>query len=180
MSAAWRHTAMILAGALLLLGAGLYSMRSALQADRGSRELLETRRILRQVGGERGLAARGARLAEIVAGLKRQRAAQGADAAALSRRIEEAFAELGLELSASSGWRPVPNVKLPNAAPFERTFSGTGSFEGLLDAIATLESWPDNARIRSLSIGRQAPGRVAFTLEVTVIRTLGSTATEGR
>ncbi|HEX7185567.1 MAG TPA: hypothetical protein VF756_27330 [Thermoanaerobaculia bacterium] len=180
MSTAWRYTAMILAGAFLLLSAGLYSVQSALRADRGSRELLETRRILRQMGGESGLAARRARLAEIVSRLDQERVARGADAAAFSRRIEAAFAELGLELSASSGWRPVPNVELPNAAAFERTFSGTGSFDGLLDAVATLESWPDGARIRSLSIGRQGPGKVAFTLEVTVIRTLPSTVAEAR
>jgi hypothetical protein len=173
MSTAWRYTAMILAGAFLLLGAGLVSLRMALRASHGPRELMETRKILRQVGGEAGLAARQTRLAGIVARLRQERMAHGADAAAFSRRIEEAFAELGLELTASSDWKPVPKVKLPKAAAFERTFTGTGPFDGLLDAVATLESWPDAARVRSLSVARQGPGRVAFTLEVTAIRAEG-------
>ena len=178
MSTAWRYTAMILAGALLLLGAGLVSMRSALGAS--PRELQETRKILRQVGGEAGIAGRKARLAGIVARLRQERMAHGADAAAFSRRIEESFAELGLELAASSDWKPVPKLKLPKAAAFERTFAGTGSFDGLLDALATLESWPDAARVRSLSVARKGPGKVAFTLEVTTVRAVQSPAGEGR
>ncbi len=180
MSTAWRYTAMILAGAFLLLAAGLYSMGSAGGAGRGPRELKETRQILRQVGGEAGLAARKAQLAGIVARLRQERVAHGADAAAFSRRIEEAFAELGLELAASSDWKPVPKVKLPQAAAFERSFAGTGSFDGLLDAVATLESWPDAARVRSLSVTRQGPGKVAFVLEITTVRAVANSAGEGR
>lgn len=179
MSTAWRYTAMLLAGAFLLLGTGLVSLRTALGASRGSRELAETRKVFRQVGGEPGLDARKARLAGIVARLRQERVAHGADAAAFSRRLEEVFAELGLELTASSDWKPVPKVKLPQAAAFERTFTGTGSFDGLLDAVATLESWPDGCRVRSLSIARQGPGKVAFTLEITAIRTVRSPAGEG-
>ena len=170
MSTAWRHTAMILAGAALLLGAGLFTVRSAVVASRSPRELLETREILRQVGGEPGLAARRAKLGEIPARLHRTQTAQGADAAAFSRRIEEAFAELGLELTASSAWKPVPKVEIPGAAAFERTFAGTGPFDRLLDAVATLESWPDEARVRAMSVTREGPGKVAFTLEVTAVR----------
>lgn len=180
MSTAWRYTAMTLAGAFLLLAAGLVSVHSALGASRGPRELLATRKILRQMGGEAGLAARKARLAGIVARLRQERVAHGADAAAFSRRLEEAFAEVGLELTASSDWQPVPKLKLPGAAAFERSFAGTGTFAGLLDAVATLESWPDEARVRSLSITRQGSGRIAFTLEVTAVRALRSPAGEGR
>jgi len=170
MSTAWRYTAMILAGAVLLLGVGLSTVRSAVVESHGPRGLLETLKILRQLGGEPGLAARKAQLSEILARLQREQRAHGADAAAFSRRIEEAFAELGLELTASSAWKPVPKVEIPGAAAFERTFAGTGPFDRLLDAIATLESWPDQVRVRSLSVTRQGPGKVAFTLEVTAVR----------
>ncbi len=174
MSTAWRYTAMLLAGAVLLLGTGLYTMHKALSGRRDPRELLETRRILEQMGGEAGLAARKARLAEIVARLRQEQVAHVADADAFSRRIEETFAELGLQLTASSDWKPVPKFKLPGAAAFERTFAGIGPFDRLLDALATLESWPDAARVRSLSVSRQGPGKIAFTLEVTVIRSMGT------
>lgn len=170
MSTAWRYTAMILAGTALLLAVGLFTVRSAMVESRGPRGLLETREILRQLGGEPGLAARKAKLEEVLAQLRQKRMAQGADAAAFSRRIEEAFAELGLELTASSEWKPVPKVEIPGAAAFERTFAGTGPFDRLLAAIATLESWPDEIRVRALSVARQRPGSVAFTLEVTAIR----------
>lgn len=179
MSTAWRYTAMILAGAVLLLGTGLYTMRAALAGGPRPSEMLETRKVLRQVGGEAGLTARKARLAEIVARLRQERVAHGADAAAFSRRIEEAFAALGLQLTASSDWKPVPKFKVPGAAAFERTFAGTGPFDRLLDALATVESWPDEARVRSLSVSRQGPGKVAFTLEITAVRTVRSPAKEG-
>lgn len=180
MSTAWRYTAILLAGAFLLLGAGLVSMHRALGASRGPREMFEIRQILRQMGGEPGLAARKKQLAGIVARLQQEQVAHDADAAVFSRRIEEVFAELGLELTASSDWKPVPNVKLPKAAAFERSFAGTGPFDSLLDAIATLESWPDATRVRSLSVARQGPGKIAFTLEVTAIRALRSPAGEAR
>jgi hypothetical protein len=179
-STAWRYAAILLAGAFLLLVAGLVSMHTALGDSRGPREMLEIRKILRQMGGEPGLAARKAQLAGIVARLQQERVAHDADAAAFSRRIEEVFTELGLELTASSDWKLVPKVKLPKAAAFERSFAGTGAFDGLLDAIATLESWPDAVRVRSLSVARQGPGKVAFTLEITAIRALQSPAGKAR
>ena len=184
MSTAWRYTAILLTGAFLLLGVGLVSMRLGLKAGQGPREMLETRKILGQMGGEPGLAARKAQLAGLVARLRQERQAHDGDAAAFSRRIEEAFTELGLELTASSDWKPVPKVNLPKAAAFERSFAGTGSFAGLLDAIATLESWPDAARVRSVSVTRsvaqKAPGKVAFTLEITAVRAIRSAAGEAR
>jgi len=176
MSTAWRYTAMLLAGALLLLGFGLSTVRSAVVESHGPRGLLETRKVLRQLGGAPGIAERKAQLREIRARLQQERKAQGADAAAFSRRIEEAFAELGLQLTASSAWKPVTKAEIPGAFAFERTFTGTGPFDRLLDAIATLESWPDQLRVRELSITRQGPGNVAFTLEVTAVR---ATAKEG-
>jgi hypothetical protein len=179
MSTVWRYTAMILAGAVLLLGTGLYTMRTAAAGSRDPRELLETRKILQQMGGEAGLAARKARLAGMVARLRQERVAHGTDAAAFSRRIEEAFAELGVELTASSDWKPVPKFKVPTAAAFERTFAGSGPFDRLLDVLATIESWPDEARVRSLSVSRQGPGKIAFTMEITAIRTVRSPAKEG-
>ncbi len=170
MSTAWRYTAMILAGSLLLLAAGLFTVCSAVAGSRGLQEMQEVRKTIREMGGQPGLAARKARLAEILARLKEERAAQGADAAAFSRRIEEVFAGLGLALTASSEWRPVPKVEIPGAAAFERTFAGAGRFDHLLDAVAILESWPDGVRVRALSVTRQAPGTVAFSLEITAVR----------
>ena len=172
MSAAWRYTVMIVAGALLLLGGGIYTVRTGLAASRGPRAAQETRKILHQLGGEPGLAARKARLAQVLALLERERAAHASDAAAFSRRIEETFAELGLELASSSEWQPVPKLKLDGAAAFERTFVGTGPFDRLLDAVATLESWPDQPRVRALSVTREGPGKVAFTLEITAVRSV--------
>jgi hypothetical protein len=171
-STAWRYTAMILAGSALLLAAGLYTACSGLAMSRGPRGLRETRTILRELGGEPGLAARKAALAGMAARLRQERTARAADGGAFSRRVEEAFAELGLVLASSSDWAPVPKLKIAGAAAFQRTFAGTGPFDRLLDAVATLESWPDEVRVRSLSVVRQGPGRVAFTLEVTAVRTV--------
>ena len=180
MSTVWRYTAMILAGAVLLLGTGLYTLRTAQAGNRDPRERLATGKVLRQVGGEAGLAARRAQLAGLVARLRQERVAEGADAAAFSRRIEEVFAALGLQLAASSDWKPVPKFKVPGAAAFERTLAGTGPFDRLLDAVATIESWPDAARVRSLSVSRQGPGTIAFTMEITAVRSVRSPAGEGR
>jgi len=170
MSTVWRYTAMLLAGAFLLLGAGLYTACTGLALSRAPSGLGETRALLRQMGGEPGLAARKTALANLAARLRLEREARAADGGAFSRRVEETFAELGLVLTSSSDWAPVPKLKLPGAAAFQRTFTGTGPFDRLLDAMATLESWPDGARVRSLSVLRQGPGRVAFTLEVTAVR----------
>jgi hypothetical protein len=172
MSTVWRYTAMILAGSALLLVAGLYTACSGVAMSRGPRGLRETRQILRELGGEPGLAARKTALAGMAGRLRQERAARAADGGAFSRRVEEAFAELGLELASSSDWAPVPKLKIAGAAAFQRTFAGTGPFDRLLDAVATLESWPDEVRVRSLSVVRQGPGRVAFTLEVTAVRTI--------
>jgi hypothetical protein len=170
MSTAWRYTAMILVGATLLLGAGLFTLRTGLVASGGPRGLRETRQILRQLGGEPGLNTRKQQLTAIVARLRQERIAHAADAGAFSRRIEETFAELGLGLTASSEWKPVPKFKVPGAAAFERTLAGSGPFDRLLEAMATIESWPDEARIRALSIVRQESGNVTFTLEITAVR----------
>jgi hypothetical protein len=170
MSTVWRYTAMILAGSALLLVAGLYTACAGLAGSRGPRGLLETRKILRELGGEPGLAARKAGLAAMAARLRQERAAHASDGAAFGRRVEEAFAELGLELTSSSDWEPVPKLKIAGAAAFERTFTGTGPFDRLLDAVATLESWPDEVRVRELSVVRQGPGRVAFKLGITAVR----------
>lgn len=176
MSTAWRYTAMILAGAVLLFGAGVFTLRTGLAASRGPRGLRETRQILHQLGGEPGLTARKQQLTALVARLRQERLAHAADAGAFSRRLEEAFAELGLDLTASSEWKPVPKFKVPGAAAFERTLTGSGPFDRLLDAVATLESWPDEARVRTLSIVRQDSGQVRFTLEITAVRAAAQAA----
>ena len=172
MSTPWRYTAMILAGSALLLVAGLYTACSGLALSRGPRGLQETHKILRELGGEAGLAARKRALAGLAVLLRQEREARAADGGAFSRRVEETFGELGLELASSSDWAPVPKLKLAGAAAFQRTFTGTGPFDRLLDMMATLESWPDEVRVRSLSVVRQGPGRVAFTLEVTAVRAM--------
>jgi hypothetical protein len=161
---------MVLAGAVLLFAAGLYTLSTAVADSRGPRGLRETRQILSRLGGEPGLAKRKQQLTVIRERLRREHAARTADAGAFSRRLEEVFAELGLTLTAASEWKPVPKFKVPGSGAFERTFTGTGPFDRLLDAVATIESWPDEARLRSLSITRAQPGRVAFTLEVTAVR----------
>src|SRR5262249_4348017 len=112
-STAWRYTSMILAGAALLLVVGFYSVRMGLAASRAPRERLATEKIFRQLGGEPGLAAKKRTLTALKAQLERERAAHRSDAGAFSRRIEETFAELGLTLTSSSEWKPVPKLKLP-------------------------------------------------------------------
>jgi hypothetical protein len=170
MSTVWRYTATILAGSALLLVAGLYTACAGLAGSRGPRGLPEAHKILRELGGEPGLAARKATLAGMAARLRQEQVAQRSDGAAFSRRIEGACAEFGLELTSSSDWEPVPKLKIAGAAAFQRTFTGTGPFDRLLDAVDTLESWPDGVRVRTLSVAGQGPGRVAFNLEVTVVR----------
>ena len=180
MSTAWRYTALILAGAALLFGAGLYTLRTALIDSRGPRGLRETRQILHQLGGEPGLATRKQQLTEIVTRLRRERIAHAADAGAFSRSLEATFAALGLDLTASSEWKPVAKFKVPGAGAFERTFAGTGPFDRLLDAVATVESWPDTARVRALSIAPGEPGKIAFTLEITAVRSAAPLPEAGR
>lgn len=172
MKALWKNTATLLAGALVLMVAGALLARGALAHARGPAGLAEARKILAEMGGEPGLASRRQKIGEALARLELERVARRADAAAFSQRFEETFAELGLTLTSSSEWKPVPKWKVPGSAAFERTFAGTGPFDRLLDALLTLESWPDQARVRSLSIsaGPEAPGTVAFTLDVTAVR----------
>ncbi len=174
MNPVWRYTAMILGGAVLLFAVGFNSVRSGLAGRQAPNAQAELRKILQQLGGEGGIADRKRTLAELKVRLEKEKVAHRADAGAFSRRIEETFSELGLTLTSSSEWKPVPKFKVPGAAAFERTFAGTGPFDRLLDAIATLESWPDEARVRALTISREGPGKVAFTLEITAVRALAA------
>jgi hypothetical protein len=169
-SAAWRHAAAILAGGALLLGAGGHLLDSGLSASRAPRRLTAVESALRQLGGEPGLAARRSLLTGLRARLAERQRAHAADADALSRRIETVCADLGLQLTAASAWTPVPRFKLAGAAAFERTLTGRGSFAALLDALATFESWPDEIRIRRLSLGGQDAGGVVFTIELAAVR----------
>lgn len=89
MSTVWRYTTMILAGSAVLLAAGLYTACAGLAGSRGPSGLLETRKILRELGGEPGLAARRASLAAMAARLRQERTAHASDGGAFSRRIEE-------------------------------------------------------------------------------------------
>ena len=170
MKTAWRYAALLLLGSLVLGAAGLSLLRTARAQARHPQELLATQKALRRMGDAPGLAARQRALSGILARLELERLARSSDAAAFSRRLEAVFAELGLTVTSSSAWKAVPELKIEGVAAFERTFTGTGGFADLLRAVQTVESWPDQARIRALTVTPEAPGKVAWRLEVTAVR----------
>ena len=170
MRTVWTQAALLLLGSLIAAAAGAWMVRTALAQTRIPQELLGTRKALKEIGGEQGLLARKQALIDVQESLELERSAKSSSAAAFSRRLEEVFAELGLSIRSSSDWQAVPEFKVAGAAAFERTFSGSGAFEALLDAVNTLESWPDQVRVRALSASATAPGTVAFTLEITAVR----------
>ena len=179
MKAVWTNACVLLAGALIALASGAWMMRTAGSQNRIPDEISGTRKILSDIGGEQGLSSRKQSLTEIRQRLLLEKAAKTSDAAAFSRRLEETFAELGLAISASSPWQAAPEFQAAGAVAFERTFSGTGAFEALLDAVHTIESWPDRARVRAVTATAAAPGQIAFTLEITTVRIEASRETKG-
>ena len=86
------------------------------------------------------------------------------------RHAGEVLEELGLRVTTATGWQPLPGFTAERSAGFARSFTGSGSFAALLDAIRTVESWSDRARVRSLSVAPDGPGSVRFTLEIAVVR----------
>lgn len=170
MKTVWTRTSILLAGALLVLVASMLMLRQlAVRAD-VPRMLENARQTIEEYGGTQGLAERWQKLTEIHADLKRQRAAMSSDAAVFNRRLGQVFDELGLVLTTSSGWRALPGSARGRAAGFERTFTGSGAFGDLLDAIRTIESWPDHARVKSLQVVPEGYGSVSFSLDIAVVR----------
>lgn len=170
MTHAWKTAAVLLAGALVLVAAGLWMLRAAHRDAHPPPELIATRKALHKLGGAPGLAVRQKALQGLLGRLEIERAARGADAAAFSGRLEAVLGELGLTVTSSSEWKAVPEFKVEGAAAFERVFAGSGDFAHLLEAIHTIESWPDQARVRALTVTGEAAGTVAWQLAISVVR----------
>ncbi len=170
MSAAWRNALVLLLGSLLAVIAGAWLAGTARSRAGFPQELLAARDTLIEFGGEEGILRRRQKLTEIRDRLELERASKRADAAAFSQRIEEVFSELGLALTSSSEWQALPDYVRRDGAAFGRTFAGSGAFEALLDAVYTVESWPDRVEVRTLSVLPKARGEVAFTLELVAVR----------
>ncbi len=179
MKAVWTQACLLLAGSLIALASGVWMVRTAGSQARIPDEILGTRKVLNDIGGEQGLQSRKQSLNVTLQHLRLERAAKTSDARGFSQRLEEVFAELDLVISSSSQWQAVPEFQAVGAVAFERTFAGVGAFEALLDAVHTIESWPDRARIRALTATAEAPGRVAFTLEITAVRIPTEQETKG-
>jgi len=177
--AVWTQACLLLAGSLIALASGVWMIRTAGSQARAPDEILGTRKVLNDIGGEQGLQSRKQSLSAIRQQLRLERAAKSSDARDFSQRLEEVFAELGLVISSSSQWQAVPEFQAAGAVAFERTFAGVGAFGALLDAVHTIESWPDQARIRALTATADAPGRIAFTLEITAVRIRAEQETRG-
>lgn len=168
----WLMAGLLLVAALFLVVLGGWMMHTSRRMDRPPAALEDARKALERMGGEEGLAQRREILEGMLRELQARREALRSDAAVLSRRIEEVLAELGLEITTSSRWEPVPEPgeKEATRPVFGRTFSGTGSFTALLDALHTFEEWPDGARLRSLTVETAEPAGVRFTFEIVVAR----------
>ncbi|MEM7353481.1 MAG: hypothetical protein AAF657_21975 [Acidobacteriota bacterium] len=178
MSSAWRVAWLFLSGSLVMLLAGAWTTRTARQQARLPQHLEQARQALDQAGGEEGVQERQRHLTVIRNRLILERSAKGSDSALFSHRLERALAEVGLRIHASSEWQPAPETAVQPGATFERTFHGTGALASLLRAIHTLESWPDQPRIRELSVESESADRVAFVLRIAAIRLPRSAAGE--
>lgn len=170
MKTVWRNTIILLIVSLLILTAGFWMAGLAWSEAGSLQQLNAVKRALNDFGGERGIADRQKTLSEIRDQFKQELAAKRSDAVGFSRRVEEVFAQLHLVITASSGWQAIPEFTGKEAVAFKRTFSGFGAFGSLLNAIHTLENWPDRVRIRSLSVLPETAGRVSFTIEIATMR----------
>lgn len=172
----WQQTALLACGCLLALACGLWTAHQSWQRQRAPQDVAQARQTLETMGGAAGLASRRQSLQEIRQHLERERDAKASNGAVFSRRLEATFGELDLQLHGSTPWQAVPGLDMPGATAFERRLSGVGSWQGLLDAVHSLESWPDQSRIRSLTLTAPEPGgttqppEVAFELEISIIR----------
>lgn len=168
----WLMAGLLLAAALFLVVLGGWMLQTSRRMDRPPAALEDARSTLERMGGEEGLTRRREILEGMLRDLRARRQALLSDAAALSRRMEQVLAELGLEVTESSRWEavPAPGEKEATRPVFGRTFSGAGSFTALLDALHTFEEWPDGARLRSLTVETAEPAGVRFTFEIVVAR----------
>lgn len=180
MKSIWKSAVLSLAAGLLVVFAG-FRFHSAAHQQKGLPQGLETvRQTLAANGGEDGLRQRLAELENLEQELRQRRLARRGNAAAFSQRLDRAFAELELRTTASSDWRLLADYTTEQGAAFERRFDGVGSFGALLDALATIESWPDRPVVRSLSIEALDDGRgeVRFQLVIAALRQLPTAETE--
>lgn len=174
MKSAWTRAFILLAGALVAVVAAIWMLRAVAVQAAVPRMLESAQQAFEEHGGAQGMAERRQTLNEIHTRLERQHAAMSSDAELFNRRIGEVFDDLGLIVTTSSGWRPLPGFVGARAAGFERTLAGSGAFENLLDAIGTIESWPDQARVKSLQVAPEGPGFVYFSLDIAVVRLMPS------
>lgn len=182
MKSMWQQTAVLILGGGLALTCGLWTAHRGWQRLQAPQELTQTQRTLEAMGGSEGLASRRQSLIGIRQRLELERDAKASSGAVFSQRLEDIFGQMDLRLHGSTSWQAVPGLDMPGAMAFERRFTGVGSWQGLLDAVHSLESWPDQSRIRSLTLtiptldgaapSQEAPPHleVAFDLEVSVIR----------
>ena len=175
MKTAWTRTAILLTGALVALVAAIWIWRGVAVQAAVPRMLKTAQQTFEKQGGAQGLADRRQMLTEFQTRLQRQLVAMSSDAELFNRRVGEVFDELGLIVTTSSGWRALPGFAGGRAAGFERTLTGSGAFGDLLHAIGTIESWPDQARVKSLWVVPEGPGSVNFSLDIVVVRLTPST-----
>lgn len=166
----WKRAAAVLAVALVLVLVGLYMGGKAVFQVRHPREVSALAKTVTDFGGADGIVRRQKNLNWLQGYLRNELIAKSSGHAELSRRIEEVFAEVGLAVTSSSAWEGARRGTTHKAVAYERTFSGTGGFQALLDAVHTLESWPDGVRVRHLEITPRAPETVAFTLRLSAAR----------
>ena len=165
-----RQSLLLLAMAFSLLTGGLWMHELAQRQRRAPAELQAARQALDGMGGAAGLEARRERLLEIRRALLERQRAAASDSAAYSRRVDELFAELGIEISAASDWQAVPEAVPAPAALFVRHYRGSGTPSDLWTALHSLESWADQARVRALEVTPRGAGRVDFTAQLAVVR----------
>lgn len=174
MNSHWMQTALFAVGACIALASGLWMMRTARVQHQIPQEVVGAQKLLEKIGREQGLARRQHSLSVNLRYLEKEREAKEGDAATFSQRLEELFTELDLRITGASPWQAVPGVEIAGAAAFERTFEGNGALQSLVDAIFSIESWPDQVRVRALTVTAETSGRVSFTVEISTVRRLPS------
>lgn len=170
MTSVWRFAAISLALSAFVMVAAVMMIRAARWQARIPLELHEARKAVDQFGGEQGLTRRHQALVELKQRLELEQKAKSSDSATFSRRLEELLAVHRLSVAESTSWQAASELASEEATAFERTFSGSGRYTDLLAFVRVIESWPDRPEVRALTIVPQAQGRVAFSLEIAVVR----------
>lgn len=178
MKTAWRNATVVLVGAVLALTAGVWMILTARAQARFPREIQAAREALLSAGGEQSLQSGLRTLAKFRHSFELEQAARDSDAAVFSQRVEEVLAELGLSITTSSDWQPVPELAREETVAFERTFVGSGALAALLDAVHSIERWPDRAAVRALAVTPEAEGSVAFSVKIALVRNKRSSEPE--